>query len=110
MHERREQKPDDFGLIRLDDDRMNDVVLTLPGDSLAGVKIPPGRMEEELRRRLAMALFSDGILSGAAACRMAGVDKAEFQFLLGERGITQPLVESDIVQDAAGIAAWKSRR
>ncbi len=89
---------------------MNDVVITLPGDSLAGVKIPRGRMEEELRRRLAMALFSDGILSGAAACRMAGVDKAEFQFLLGERGITQPLDESDIVQDSVGIAAWNSRR
>jgi hypothetical protein len=41
---------------------MNDVVLTLPGDSLAGIKIPR----------------------------------------------TQPLGESDLAQDAAGIA-WKSR-
>ena len=53
---------------------------------------------------------SDGVISGAAACRMAGVEKAEFQFLMGERGIAQPLDESDLAQDAAGIAAWKARR
>jgi hypothetical protein len=57
-----------------------------------------------------MAFFSDGILSGAAACRIAGMEKAYFQFLLGERENIQPFGESDIAQDAVGIAAWKSRR
>lgn len=89
---------------------MNDVVITVPGAVLAGAKLPRRGLEAELRRRLAMALFSDGVISGAAACQMAGVGKAEFQFLLGERGIAQPLDESDLAQDAAGIAAWKARR
>lgn len=67
---------------------MQAVTLTLPAESLIGVRIPPHELERELRSRLAAALYSDGILSGAAACRMADMGKAEFQHLLGERGIT----------------------
>ena len=88
---------------------MQDVTLTLPAESLIGVRIPPRELEPELRRRLAAALFSDGILSGASACRMAGMGKAEFQFMLGERGITQPLQESDFDQETGNLAAWQNR-
>lgn len=84
---------------------MKDVTLTLPAESLAGVRIPPRELQRELRRRLAAALFSDGILSGASSCRMAGMEKAEFQFILGERGITQPLGEQDFAQDMGNLAA-----
>lgn len=87
---------------------MHDVTLTLPADSLIGVRIPPRELESELRRRLAAALFSDGILSGASACRMAGMGKAEFQHLLGERGITQPLGENDYAQEWGNLAAWNA--
>ena len=88
---------------------MQDVTLTLPAESLIGVRIPPRELEAELRRRLAAALFSDGILSGASACRMADMGKAEFQFMLGERGITQPLEESDLEQEISNLAAWQNR-
>ncbi|MEZ5387189.1 MAG: UPF0175 family protein [Prosthecobacter sp.] len=88
---------------------MQALTLTLPAESLVGVRIPPRDLERELRWRLAMALFSDGILSGAAACKMAGMEKAEFQHLLGERGITQPLAEQDLAQDLENLAAWKAR-
>jgi predicted HTH domain antitoxin len=85
---------------------MNDVVLTLPGEALANAGIPPAEMERELLRRLAAALFSDGIVGGAAACRLAGMDKLEFQHWLGERGITQPLAVSDYGQERKNLAAW----
>ena len=87
---------------------MQDVILKLPGESLIGARIPPLEIETELRRRLAAALFSDGIISGAAACRMAGLDKAEFQFMLGERGHRQPLAQTDYEQDLANLTVWKS--
>lgn len=87
---------------------MQDVTLTLPADSLIGVRIPPRELETELRRRLATALFSDGILSGASACRMAGMGKAEFQHLLGERGITQPLDENDYEQELSNLGRWNA--
>ena len=74
---------------------MKDLVLTLPGEALAAARIPPDELERELRRRLAAALYSDGIVGGAAACRLAGMEKAEFQHWLGERGIEQPLGVDD---------------
>jgi predicted HTH domain antitoxin len=88
---------------------MQAMTLTLPAESLIGVRIPPRELEQELRRRLAAALFSDGILSGASACLMADMGKAEFQHMLGERGITQPLGEQDLDQDLENLAAWKAR-
>jgi predicted HTH domain antitoxin len=88
---------------------MQDITLTLPADSLVGVRIPPHELQDELRRRLAAALFSDGILSGASACRMAGMGKAEFHHMLGERGIPQPLDEPDFDQDLSNLSAWKNR-
>jgi predicted HTH domain antitoxin len=88
---------------------MQSVTLTLPAESLLGVRIPPRELQQELRRRLAAALFSDGILAGASACRMAGMGKAEFQYMLGERGIAQPLSESDFEQDLSNLATWKAR-
>jgi len=88
---------------------MKSMTLNLPAESLVGVRIPPRDLEQELLRRLAAALFSDGILSGASACRMAGMTKAEFQHMLGERGISQPLDEPDYEQDLSNLAAWKAR-
>jgi len=85
---------------------MNDLVLTLPGEALANARIPPAELERELRRRLAAALFSDGIVGGAAACRLAGMDKAEFQHWLGEHRISQPLRESDYMQEHENLKAW----
>lgn len=87
---------------------MSDLILTLPAESLIGARIPPRELEVELRRRLAAALFSDGIVSGAAACRMAGMAKAEFQHMLGERGVRQPLDIPDYEQDRANLDAWKA--
>jgi len=85
---------------------MNDLVLTLPREALANARIPPAELERELRRRLAAALFSDGIVSGAAACRLAGMEKAEFQYWLGERGITQPIDASDYTQERENLSEW----
>ena len=88
---------------------MQDVTLRLPGDSLIGVRIPPKELEGELRRRLAAALFSDGIVSNAAACRMAELEKTEFQHLMGEREVPQPLGNRDLEQDLANFRTWKNR-
>ncbi len=87
---------------------MPDVLLALPADSLIGVRIPPKELQAELRRRLAAALYSDGIISGAAACRMADMGKAEFQHMLGERGVRQPMDISDLEQDLANLDAWQA--
>ncbi len=85
---------------------MKDLVLTLPGEALASAKIPPAELERELRRRLASALFSDGIVGGAAACRLADMSKTEFQHWLGERGMRQPLGPSDYEREREHLGSW----
>ena len=88
---------------------MKDIVLTLPGEALADAKIPPADLERELVRRLAAALFRDGILSGAAACRLAGMSKAEFQHWLGEHRVEQPLSEADYEREREHLEAWSGK-
>jgi predicted HTH domain antitoxin len=39
---------------------------------------------------------------------MAGMGKAEFQHMLGERGVNQPLAAHDLEQDLENLAAWKA--
>ena len=85
---------------------MDDLVLTLPGEALASARIPPAELEREIRRRLAAALFSDGIVGGAAACRLADMQKAEFQHWLGEHRIHQPHTAADYDLEHANLEAW----
>jgi len=85
---------------------MKDLVMKLPGDALASAKIPPAELERELRRRLAAALFSDGIVGGAAACRLADMSKAEFQHWLGEREVRQPLSAADYGRERENLESW----
>lgn len=85
---------------------MKDVTLTLPGEALEGARIPPAELERELLRRLAAALYRDGIIGGAGACRLAGMAKAEFQHWLGEHGVSQPLSEGDYEVERDQLGSW----
>ncbi len=68
---------------------MHDLTLTLPGVALATTRIPRPRMEAELKKELALQLYREGIVASFGACRIAGIEQAEFHYLLGERGIPQ---------------------
>jgi len=87
---------------------MSDVSLTIPGDALAAAKIPRHRLESELRKQLAMQLYREGLISGAGACRVAGVAKAEFQYLLGECGVPQQYGVDDYGKDLEHLAVWRA--
>ena len=85
---------------------MSDVVLKIPGESLQGAKIPRKRIESELLKELALQLYREELITHAGACRLAGLEKAAFQFLLGERGIAQQLNCSDLDKDLENWSAW----
>jgi hypothetical protein len=51
-------------------------------------------------------LFADGVLGGFAACKLAGMGKAEFQYWLGEHGIEQPLDIPDYETDCNQLEEW----
>lgn len=81
------------------DFNMSDVLLTLPEASLAGSRLSRDRLEESLRKELALHLYREGLVTHAGACRMAGLEKAAFQYLLGERGIPQQLRAADLDEE-----------
>ena len=87
---------------------MNDLLISIPGEALAGVKIARQNLDAELKRHLALQLYRSGLVHGAAACRIAGVGKAEFQYLLGEAGICQQYDIEDYHQDLENLRAWQA--
>lgn len=87
---------------------MKGMLLEIPEEVLASARIPRPQLESELRRRLAAALFADGVIGGAAACKLAGLGKAEFQHWLGEHGIAQPLDGSDFEIERRNLEEWLS--
>ena len=78
---------------------MKDVTLTIPSEVLAVAKIPRQRLELELKKELALQLYREGLISHFGACRLAGLEKSEFQYLLGQRGIAQQYDLEDYEQD-----------
>ncbi len=87
---------------------MNDVLLAIPGEALAAAKIPRSRLDTELKKELALQLYREGLISGGGACRLAALTKAEFQYLLGERGICQPYTAADYERDLEHLVAWQA--
>ena len=86
---------------------MDPLVLTIPPEAVAAARLPRQGMEAELQRRLAAALYADGILPGGAACRRAGMEKAEWHYYLGQHHIPHPLTDEDVAQDLQNLQAWR---
>jgi len=59
-----------------------------------------------LKKELAVQLYREGLISGFGACRLAGLEKAEFQYLLGQRGVCQQYDVDDYDQDMETLSAW----
>ena len=85
---------------------MKGMMLDIPEEVLASAKIPRAQLESELRRRLAAALYTEAVIGGAAACKLAGLGKAEFQHWLGEHGIAQPIKGSDYQIERDNLEEW----
>jgi predicted HTH domain antitoxin len=81
--------------------------LEIPEDVLAQVRIGPGELEETLRRELAVQLYCRGLLPKPAARRLSGMDRIEFDGLLGRRGIPSELTEEDFESDLQNLADWR---
>lgn len=88
--------------------RMNDISITIPGEALAAVKIPRQRLQAELRKELAVQLYREGLVSGAGATRIAGIEKTEFQYLLGQRGVCQQYDDVDYRKDVDNLRKWQA--
>lgn len=78
---------------------MAKVVLEVPSEIVDAVKLPPGEVEAELRKELALALYRRGVLSLGKARTLAQLNRWQFEALLGERQIPRHFTAEDLAED-----------
>ncbi|MCK4733690.1 MAG: UPF0175 family protein [Methanophagales archaeon] len=74
-------------------------ILEIPVDVMDALRLPPGEVEAELRKELALALYQRGVLSSGKACALAGMTRWEFEEVLGQRQIHRHYTEKNLEED-----------
>ncbi len=80
---------------------MSALVLRIPEDVAAALRLPPAQAERELRTELALALYARQILPLGKARRLAGLTRRDFEELLGERQVPRAYTDDDLDDDLA---------
>jgi len=75
--------------------------IDLPSDVLDAMAAPPEDRELIVRQELAVSLYREGYLSFGTARELAGLPKAAFHRLLGDRTIQRHYTEADLALDVA---------
>ena len=65
--------------------------LSIPESIVQSIRLPEGRIEAELLKELALALYAQELLSFGKARELANLDHWQFSQLLGDRHIPNPL-------------------
>ncbi len=83
---------------------MSDVTIRVPQDIVQALRLPPDAVAVELQRELAVALYQRGILSSGKAAALAGMNRWEWEELLGARKIPRHYSDEDLDRDIAYAA------
>jgi predicted HTH domain antitoxin len=75
------------------------ISLEIPADVLRAVRLPPGEVEQEFRKELALALYQRGVLPLGKARLLARMTRWEFEELLGQRKILRHYTDMDLEED-----------
>ena len=73
--------------------------LSIPDSVLSAIRLPESRLEQELLQELAIALYTQGLLSFGKASELAHMDKYEFGQLLGQRGVKRHYTQEELEDD-----------
>ena len=73
--------------------------LHIPDSVAQAIRLPEGRMEQELMVELAIALYGKGALSFGKARELAGMGGYEFGHLLAERNIPRHYGKEELEDD-----------
>jgi len=77
------------------------IEIQIPDSVVQAIRFPENRIKQELLTELALALYSQGIISFGKARELAGLGKYEFGRLLGHRKISRHYEEDDLKDDLA---------
>ena len=78
---------------------MSKLLVEIPEDVTDALRLPPAEHEHELRKELALALYQRGVLSLGKSRRLAGMNRWDFDRLLGDRKIVRHYTEEDLRED-----------
>jgi predicted HTH domain antitoxin len=73
--------------------------LSIPESIIQSIRLPESRIEAELLRELALALYAQDLLSFGKARELANLDHRQFSQLLGERHILRHYSETELTED-----------
>lgn len=80
---------------------MTTLSFEIPDDVIRALNLPPGEVEGELRKELAVALYARGALSVGKAAEFAGLNPWDFEKILGERRVPRHYGEEELDEDLA---------
>lgn len=78
---------------------MAKLMLEVPAEVLDAVKLPPGEVEGELLKELAVALYGRRVLPLGKARLLAQMTRWQFEQLLAERKVPRHYTETDLEDD-----------
>ena len=78
---------------------MAKLILEIPEEVQAALKLPPAEMEQELKKELALALYQREIFALGVARKLASMTRWEFEELLAERGIVRHYSHEELNED-----------
>jgi predicted HTH domain antitoxin len=73
--------------------------LSIPESIIQSIRLPEPRIEGELLKELAIALYTQELLSFGKACELAKLDYREFGKVLGDRNINRHYSEPELDED-----------
>jgi len=88
---------------------MKSINIMIPEDVVLAAKIPYKRFKEDIKGELAAHLYKEGILPLGAARRLAGTEKIDFHFFLGQRKIERHYDIEDYRKDLEQVNRWPQK-
>ena len=76
-----------------------DIEIHIPDSVVQAIRLPEERISQELLVELAIALYTQGILSFGKARELADMGKYEFGQLLGKRGVLRHYGQEELEDD-----------
>jgi predicted HTH domain antitoxin len=82
------------------------LMLEIPDAAADAMRLPRQEVEAELRKELALVLYSRGVFSAGKAAEFSGLARLAFEQLLCDRQIERPFSLEELDRDLA----WAEKR
>ncbi len=82
---------------------MGSIVIEIPDEIVAWMKVPYGEAAERVRRELAVRLYERGLITFGMARKLLGMTRWQFDDLLGEQDVVRSYDVEEFQKDLKNI-------